>query len=149
MPYRTLFHTLVPCGLAIYHSLLSSPLPTPLTSQTTAALTTPSYQTRYAMLVLATTGAFGGLPSLNAWVGDNVRSTTARSLSIALNIAFSGPGQIMGVWIYRAQDRPFYRLGNSVNAGMAFLAAGLSLGLSLYYRRLNKRLGPGEQKWMM
>lgn len=101
------------------------------------------------MLVFATTGAFGALPPLNAWVGDNVRNTTARSLSIALNIAFSGPGQIIGVWIYRAQDRPFYRLGNSVNAGMAFLAAGLSLGLSLYYRRLNKRLGPGEQKWMM
>jgi hypothetical protein len=101
------------------------------------------------MLVLATTGAFGGLPSLNAWVGDNVRSTTARSLSIALNIAFSGPGQIIGVWIYRAQDRPFYRLGNGVNAGMAFLAAGLSLGLSLYYRRLNRNLKAGEVKWMM
>lgn len=82
-------------------------------------------------------------------MGDNVRNTTARSLSIALNIAFSGPGQIIGVWIYRAQDRPFYRLGNGVNAGMAFLAAGMSLGLSLYYRRLNKRMGPGETKWMM
>jgi hypothetical protein len=114
-----------------------------------AALPTTSYTTRYAMLVLATSGAFGGLPSLNAWVGDNVRNTTARSLSIALNIAFSGPGQIIGVWIYRAQDKPFYKLGHGVNAGAAFLAAGMSLGLSLYYRRLNSRLGPGEQKWMM
>ncbi|BAE55416.1 unnamed protein product [Aspergillus oryzae RIB40] len=75
-----------------------------------------AYTARYAFLVIATTGAFGGLPSLNAWVGDNIHTTTARSITTALNISFSGPGQIIGVWIYRAQDAPAYRLGHGVNA---------------------------------
>lgn len=102
------------------------------------------------MLCIATSGSFGALPAINAWVGDVVKTTTARSLSIALNIAFSGPGQIVGVWIYRAQDKPFYRLGHGVNAGVSFMAATLALGLTVYYRRLNAKLaGTNAVKWMV
>jgi hypothetical protein len=60
-------------------------------------------KTRYAFLVFSTWGLFTGLPSLCAWVSDNARSTTASSL------VFTGPGQIIGVWIYRVQDKPLYR----------------------------------------
>ncbi|KAL5044346.1 hypothetical protein BDW71DRAFT_215719 [Aspergillus fruticulosus] len=114
-----------------------------------AALPADAFKARYAFLVIATTCVFGGLPSLNAWVGDNVRTTTASSLTIALNVAFSGPGQIIGVWIYRAQDAPAYRLGHAVNAVMSAIAAGLALALTVYYRRMNRRIkGTGEQMWM-
>ncbi|KAE8136454.1 major facilitator superfamily domain-containing protein [Aspergillus pseudotamarii] len=108
-----------------------------------------AYTARYAFLVIATTGTFGGLPSLNAWVGDNIHTTTARSITTALNISFSGPGQIIGVWIYRAQDAPAYRLGHGVNAGMSFLAASLAVGLTLYYRRQNlKMAGTSQTRWV-
>ncbi|KAE8365933.1 major facilitator superfamily domain-containing protein [Aspergillus caelatus] len=108
-----------------------------------------AYTARYAFLVIATTGAFGGLPSLNAWVGDNIHTTTARSITTALNISFSGPGQIIGVWIYRAQDAPAYRLGHGVNAGMSFLAASLAFGLTLYYRRQNLKMeGTSQTRWV-
>lgn len=101
------------------------------------------------MLVLATTGAFGSLPALNAWVGDNVRSSTAASISIALNIAVSGPGQIIGVWIYRAQDKPFYRLGHAVNAGAMLLASILSFGLMFHYKSLNRKMaGTNERRYI-
>jgi hypothetical protein len=114
-----------------------------------AALPGEAFKTRYAFLVLSTCGVFAGLPSLCAWVSDNVRSTTAGSLASGLNIAFTGPGQIIGVWIYRAQDKPLYRLGHGVNAGFLALGAILSLGLHLHYRRLNKKLeGTGEAKWI-
>lgn len=114
-----------------------------------AALPAGAFHTRYAFLIIATTSVFAGLPALNAWVGDNVRNTTANSLTIALNIAFSGPGQIIGVWIYRSQDAPAYRLGHGVNAGMSAVAAGLALSLTLYYRRLNKKIqGTGEIPWV-
>lgn len=101
------------------------------------------------MLIIACTGAFSGLPSLCAWVGDNVRSSTAGSVSTALNIAFSGPGQIIGVWIYRAQDAPFYRLGHAVNAGFMFLSAILSFMLMFYYKKENAKMtGTNERRWI-
>ncbi|PMD45553.1 MFS general substrate transporter [Hyaloscypha variabilis F] len=114
-----------------------------------AALPGEAFKTRYAFLVLSTCGVFAGLPALCAWVSDNVRSTTAGSLASGLNIAFTGPGQIIGVWIYRAQDKPLYRLGHGINAGFLALGAILSLGLHLHYRRLNKKLeGTGEARWI-
>ena len=115
-----------------------------------AALPGESYKVRYAMLCLATCGVFGGLPSLCAWVGDNSRTTTAGALATGLNIAISGPGQIAGVWIYRAQDAPIYRLGHGINAGFLFIATVLSLVLTAHYRRLNTRMaGTNELRWQV
>lgn len=108
-----------------------------------------AFTARYAMLIVSTAGVFGGLPSLCAWVGDNVRTSTAASLSIALNIAFSGPGQIVGVWIYQQQDAPLYKMGHAVNAGFMLMSAIGSFGLMIYYRKLNRRLiGTNEQRWI-
>jgi hypothetical protein len=100
-------------------------------------------------LIISTAGVFAGLPALCAWVSDNVRNTTATSLASGLHIAFTGPGQIIGVWIYRAQDKPFYRLGHAVNAGFLLLGALLTLGLWAHYTRLNKKLrGTTEPRWV-
>ncbi|KAF0321813.1 major facilitator superfamily transporter [Colletotrichum asianum] len=108
-----------------------------------------SYAARYAFLCISTAGTFAGLPSLCAWVSDNVRNTTAGSLASGLNIAFTGPGQIIGVWIYRAQDKPFYRLGHAINAGFVLAGALLSFGLSWHYMRLNRKLvGTNATKWV-
>ena len=115
-----------------------------------AALPGESFTARYICLIIATSGTFGGLPSLCAWVGDNVRTSTAGSLSTALNIAFSGPGQIVGVWIYRKQDAPFYRLGHAINAAFIMSSGLLSLGLMLYYKRLNQKMvGSSQQRWIV
>lgn len=82
-------------------------------------------------------------------MGDNIHTTTARSITTALNISFSGPGQIIGVWIYRAQDAPAYRLGHGVNAGMSFLAAVLAFCLTLYYRQQNVKMqGTSQTRWV-
>ncbi|CAK1361079.1 putative transporter [Cercospora beticola] len=105
---------------------------------------------RYVLLIFATSGVFAALPSLNAWVGDNATNTTAMSLVFACNVAFSGPGQIAGVWIYRSQDAPLYRLGHGVNACFTALACSLSFVLYFYYRGLNKKVvrqGYGH-RWM-
>ncbi|MBE3048509.1 hypothetical protein IMZ48_39615 [Candidatus Bathyarchaeota archaeon] len=114
-----------------------------------AAIPGEAFQARYALLCISTCGVFGGLPSLLAWVGDNCRTTTAGAIATALNIAFSGPGQIIGVWIFRSQDAPFYRLGHGINAGMSFLAALCAFSLAVYYRRLNSKLvGTNEVRWV-
>lgn len=61
------------------------------------------------------------------------------SIATALNITFSAPGQIIGVWIYRAVDKPFYRLGHGINAGFAAMSAILCFALAFHYRRLNAK----------
>ncbi|KAM0330826.1 hypothetical protein ACHAQA_003781 [Verticillium albo-atrum] len=108
-----------------------------------------NFAIRYTFLCLSTAGVFAGLPSLCAWVSDNVRNTTAGSLASGLNIAFTGPGQIIGVWIYRAQDKPFYRLGHGINAGFLVVGASLSFGLWWHYTRMNKKLvGTNATRWI-
>lgn len=113
-----------------------------------ACVPSPSLHLRYAMLVLCTCSVFGSLPSLCAWVSDNVHTTTAASLASGLNIAFTGPGQIIGVWIYLGQEAPRYQTGHGVNAASQFLASILALGLWAYYRRSNAKLPPGQPKWV-
>lgn len=101
------------------------------------------------MLIIATSGAFSALPALVAWVGDNTHNSTASSLATAINIAFSGPGQIIGIWVYRAQDKPFYRLGHAVNAGVLLLSSILCFVLTVHYRNLNKKLvGTNQRRYV-
>lgn len=116
----------------------------------TAALPVKAFTGRYILLIFATAGVFSALPSLNAWVGDNARNTTAMSLVFGLNVAFSGPGQIAGVWIYRPQDAPLFRLGHGINAVFGALACLLSFALYLYYSHLNKKaMRHGrDERWM-
>ncbi|KAL1982946.1 hypothetical protein VTN96DRAFT_633 [Rasamsonia emersonii] len=115
-----------------------------------ASIPSPSLHLRYAMLVLATCSVFGGLPPLCAWVSDNVRTTTAASLASGLNIAFTGPGQIIGVWIYRNDQAPRFQLGHAVNAVSLFVGAAMATGLWLRYRWLNMRMGVGMgvERWV-
>ncbi|KAH6679971.1 major facilitator superfamily domain-containing protein [Plectosphaerella plurivora] len=114
-----------------------------------ATLPGEQFAVRYGFLCIATAGVFAGLPALCAWVSDNVRNTTAGSLASGLNIAFTGPGQIIGVWIYRAQDKPFYKLGHALNAGFLIVGALLSFGLCWHYSRMNKKLvGTNATRWI-
>ncbi|KAJ6035175.1 hypothetical protein N7499_002393 [Penicillium canescens] len=113
-----------------------------------ACVPSPGLHLRYAMLVLCICSVFGELPAIYAWVSDNVHSATAASLASGLNIAFTGPGQIIGVWIYQVQQPSRYQTVHSVNAASQFLAMAFALGLWCYYRRRNAKHAPGEQKWI-
>lgn len=91
----------------------------------------------YVLLVISMCGAFAGLLSMNVWIGDNVSNTMAMSIAVGLNVAFSGPGQIIGVWIYRAQGKPFHRLGYGINGGFSAMSACIVLAPCYYYYRKN------------
>jgi hypothetical protein len=107
------------------------------------------FLTRYIMLIFATSGISGGTPSLCAWIGDNSRTTTEGAVATAINVAMSGPSQIIGVWIYRANDKPLYRLGHGVNAALVAISAVCSIGLTIYYRSENaKMVGTNHRRWV-
>ena len=106
-----------------------------------ALLPAESYHERYGCLIVAAAGSFACIPPLLGWLSTNLRTTAAAGLAIALNISFGAPGQIIGVWIYKASEKKKgYPTGHGVNAGMLLMVSICCLGLTMYYRRLNNKL---------
>lgn len=57
-----------------------------------------------------------------------------------MNVSFGAPGQIAGVWIYKANEKADgYPTGHWTNAGLLFFVAAGCMALVLYYRMLNRR----------
>jgi hypothetical protein len=58
-----------------------------------------------------------------------------------MNVSFGGPGQIIGVWIYKAnQEEKGYPTGHATNAAMlTFVCVGCG-SLVMYYRRINAKI---------
>ncbi|KAH8766608.1 major facilitator superfamily transporter [Diaporthe sp. PMI_573] len=107
-----------------------------------AALPADAYSQRYGCLIVAAAGAFACIPPLLGWLSSNIFSTASVGLAIALNIGLGGaPGQIAGVWIYKADEaKKGYPTGHWVNAGLLlFVAAGCVL-LRVYYGLQNRKL---------
>ncbi|KAF2993409.1 hypothetical protein E8E13_002198 [Curvularia kusanoi] len=79
-----------------------------------ALLPATSYSSRYGCLIVACCGAFSCIPPLLGWLSSNLHSTAAVGLAIALNISWGAPGQIVGVWIYKADEaKTGYPTGHS------------------------------------
>lgn len=106
-----------------------------------AVLPPASYSARYGCLIVATSGAFSCIPPLLGWLSSNLFSTASIGLAIAINISFGAPGQIVGVWIYKANEKADgYPTGHWTNAGLLFFVAAGCIALVLYYQMLNRRL---------
>lgn len=95
----------------------------PLASTISSALTLPS------------------IPPLLGWLSCNLHTTGAVGLAIAINISIGAPGQIAGVWIYKADEaKKGYPTGHWTNAGLLFFVAVGCVGLRIYYGWVNKRM---------
>ncbi|KAB2574268.1 putative transporter [Lasiodiplodia theobromae] len=105
-----------------------------------ATLAPDAYLQRYGCLIVATSGTFSCIPPLLGWLSSNMFNTAATGLAIALNVSFGAPGQITGVWIYKAEEKTKgYPTGHFVNAGLLFFVAVGGLALRFYYRMLNRK----------
>lgn len=100
-----------------------------------------AYNARYGCLIVAAAGSFSCIPPLLGWLSSNLHSTAAAGLAIALNISFGAPGQIAGVWIYKAEEKKKgYPTGHWVNAGLLFFVAAGCIALLFLYKVKNKAL---------
>lgn len=62
-------------------------------------------------------------------------------MAIALNISFGAPGQIAGVWIYKAEEAAIgYPTGHWTNAALLFFVAVGCVFLRVYYGWRNAKL---------
>ncbi|KAL2064117.1 hypothetical protein VTL71DRAFT_4611 [Oculimacula yallundae] len=106
-----------------------------------AVLPPQAYHSRYGCLIVAASGAFSCIPPLLGWLSSNLYSTGAVGLAIAMNISVGAPGQIAGVWIYKANEaKQGYPTGHWTNAGLLFFVAAGCIALRLYYGLLNRRI---------
>jgi len=106
-----------------------------------ALLPAESFHARYGCLIVAASGAFSCIPPLLGWLSNNMHSTAAAGLAIALNVSWGAPGQIVGVWIYKANEKERgYPTGHWTNFGMLVMVAVGCVGLRFYYQWRNKRL---------
>ncbi|KAG2025316.1 hypothetical protein GB937_003079 [Aspergillus fischeri] len=105
-----------------------------------AVLPPDAYLHRYGCLIVATSGAFACIPPLLGWLSSNLRSTAGTGLAIALNVSFGAPGQIVGVWIYKANEaKKGYPTGHWTNAGLLLFVCAGCIMLRCYYGWLNRR----------
>ncbi|CCO36058.1 putative transporter C11D3,18C OS=Schizosaccharomyces pombe (strain 972 / ATCC 24843) GN=SPAC11D3.18c PE=3 SV=1 [Rhizoctonia solani AG-1 IB] len=72
-----------------------------------ALLPENAFKARFGFLCVAASGSFGSI----RWLSTNVRGAGAVGLAIAVNISMGGTGQIIGVWIYKANEKPGYITG--------------------------------------
>ncbi|KIY65803.1 permease of the major facilitator superfamily [Cylindrobasidium torrendii FP15055 ss-10] len=117
---------------------------------TSACLPANAYAHRYGALVIATSGSFACIPPLLGWLSSNMRSTATTGLAVALNISWGAPGQIVGVWIYKADEaKRGYPTGHWTNAALLMVSVTGCLILHCIYTRRNSRLAPGEERWKL
>ncbi|KAE8420447.1 major facilitator superfamily domain-containing protein [Aspergillus pseudocaelatus] len=105
-----------------------------------AVLPADAYQSRYGCLIVAASGAFSCIPPLLGWLSSNLHSTAGAALAIALNISFGAPGQIVGVWIYKANEATRgYPTGHWTNAALLLFVCVSCVVLHIYYVFLNRK----------
>ncbi|KAL1878101.1 hypothetical protein VTK73DRAFT_8062 [Phialemonium thermophilum] len=106
-----------------------------------ATLPADAYAHRYGCLIVATCGAFSCIPPLLGWLSSNLESTAAIGLAIALNVSMGAPGQIVGVWIYKADEaKKGYPTGHWTNAGLLLMVCVSCTLMHCYYVWRNKKL---------
>ncbi|KAG8710537.1 hypothetical protein FRC09_000083 [Ceratobasidium sp. 395] len=76
-----------------------------------ALLPDHAFGARFGLLCVAASGSFASIPPLLGWISANVRGTGAVGIAIAMNVSMGGLGQIIGVWIYKANEKPGYFTG--------------------------------------
>ncbi|KAK4503343.1 hypothetical protein PRZ48_004258 [Zasmidium cellare] len=106
-----------------------------------AVLPPDAYSHRYGCLIVAASGAFACIPPLLGWLSSNLFSTASIGLAIAINISTGAPGQILGVWIYKADEKKKgYPTGHWTNAALLFFVAAGCAVLVLFYHAKNKTI---------
>jgi predicted MFS family arabinose efflux permease len=110
-----------------------------------ALLPATSYNARYGCLIIACTGSFACIPPLLGWLSANLHTTAAAGLASALNVSFGAPGQIVGVWIYKADEKASgYPTGHWTNAALLLAASVGVFGLMIFYGRQNVLIRQGK-----
>ncbi|BGP55657.1 hypothetical protein JCM8202v2_003262 [Rhodotorula sphaerocarpa] len=74
-----------------------------------------------------------------AWIGGNTAPVIKRGTAMGVFFMTGNSGGIISSVIYRAQDKPAYRLGHGVSLGFSVMALTLSIFMRIWFARENAR----------
>ncbi|TDL26740.1 MFS general substrate transporter [Rickenella mellea] len=99
----------------------------------------------YFAVFMAASGIYPLIPNTIAWVSNNVEGSYKRSVTLAMVISFGNINGAVSSNVYRAKDKPWYRLGHGIvlmYISLGFLANCVNL---FFLRRENERRDRGER----
>ncbi|CAE6489926.1 unnamed protein product, partial [Rhizoctonia solani] len=94
-----------------------------------ALLPDTAYKARYGVLCLATASSFACVAPTLGWLSSNLHTTGSAAVALGIGMSFAGPGSIIGVWIYKANESPGYFTGHMVNFAILLLGTCIFIGL--------------------
>ncbi|KAG5366297.1 putative transporter [Yarrowia sp. B02] len=97
----------------------------------------------YAGCFFIVGGTHPAFIAMLSWLSVNSAGTYKRAIALAIALMVGNMSGAVGANIYRAKDRPGYKLGHAINLG--FVSAGLTLATITYlcYRAANRRRRQG------
>lgn len=99
----------------------------------------------YFATYLAASGIYPLIPNTIAWFSNNVEGSYKRSVALAMIISFGNINGAVSSNVYRAPDKPWYRLGHGLvllYISIGFVASVISI---ILLRRENARRERGER----
>jgi len=99
----------------------------------------------YFAVYLAIASIYPTVPNSVAWVSSNVEGSYKRGATLAMAIGWGNINGAVSSNIYRAVDKPWYRLGHGIV--LAYIAIGWTSSLAFYFllKRENARREAGER----
>jgi MFS family permease len=99
----------------------------------------------YFAVYMATCGIYPVIPNTVSWVSNNVEGSYKRSVSLAMVISLGNINGAVSSNVYRATDKPWYRLGH----GLVLMYIGIGIIASTTFlvllKRENARRDRGER----
>ncbi|KAF9521693.1 major facilitator superfamily domain-containing protein [Crepidotus variabilis] len=96
----------------------------------------------YFAVYLAVSAIYPIIPNSVAWVASNVEGSYKRSVTLGMAIGFGNLNGAVTANIYRAKDRPWYRLGH----GLVLMYIIMGLLCSIAYAILLRRENAGRER---
>lgn len=94
---------------------------------------------QYAGVFFVAAGIYSNVPQGVSWNGNNIGGSTKRGAGVAMHVSFGNLGGIIAAYIYRPADSPRYLSGHGTLIGLITMSTCLSIFMTLYLRRENKR----------
>ncbi|KAI9454715.1 MFS general substrate transporter [Russula earlei] len=99
----------------------------------------------YFAVYLAACSLYPAIPNNAAWTSSNLEGSYKRAAALAMAISFGNMNAAVTSNVYRAHDRPWYRLGHGVVLAYVAVAWLSSLIYTVLLRRENKARDRGER----
>ncbi|KAF8634477.1 hypothetical protein AX15_000917 [Amanita polypyramis BW_CC] len=99
----------------------------------------------YFAVYLAVSAIFPTVPNSVAWIASNTEGAYKRSVTLGMAVGFGNLNGAVATNIYRARDKPWYRLGHGIVLGYIAIGFISSIVLSVMLRRENARRDRGDR----